>query len=854
MPRRRRRSFGRILFLAALMPALVILALLFVVPAVIDPAWFTPQIQAAAQRALGRELRLARPPRLVGGFPPALVLEDAALANAPGFSGPDLLTIGRVQADVALLPLLAGQVEIERLLLVRPDVALQVAADGTRNWQKTAPPAAPPPAAPPPAAPPPAVSLAPDASPPPPQPSVPAAAPPPPGAPVPVLVRHVRIQDGRITYQNAGLAHALSLTIPALDARAADARSPIVFNGDLRLQDRPLALTGEVGSIARLLDRDASAPWPVQATLTGDGVRLAVNGSLTAPLAGRGYTAQVDAVATDLAGLEPFLGQAPPRLRDASASLRVADDGNGAPVFQQGTATLTGLGLDAYVPGLSVTRADVSTTGLDQPARIDAQLVIHGEPARLTGTMGPRARKGTVGPVPLDLALDVAGARIAAKGIAAPQPDLSGADLTLSARIPDLPALARLAGVAAPSWRDVAVDGRVRGGEGQAVALQGVSVAWADGAARFDGTVARAPRPAVAGTLAVARLDLDALLASLKPLRAGARGGQDGAPAPAAAPKAASARMIPDTPIDLGPLMQADADLALTADELRSGGAIYRGIAGKVSLKNGALAVDPLGADTPAGRLDARLTVDASQPVPPLALTLRAPALAIDPLLAAAGYGGMFSGDAFLDADLRSAGASPRALAAALDGRLGLALRDGEVDNPLLGDWLAAAAKAAKLPPNLSPGGGRSTLRCLALHASFARGQGTVDTLVLDSPRLVVQGNGTVNLADETLALNLRPLLRLGAGLVVPVRLTGTFKDPKLSPDARPKNVVGAIAGSLTGTVNGTLGALVGDKADPCTPALAAARGEAPPAPVQPSGPLQGKLPKPADLLRRVLP
>jgi len=101
---------------------------------------------------------------------------------------------------------------------------------------------------------------------------------------------------------------------------------------------------------------------------------------------------------------------------------------------------------------------------------------------------------------------------------------------------------------------------------------------------------------------------------------------------------------------------------------------------------------------------------------------------------------------------------------------------------------------------------GRTRIRCLALRADADDGIVTLSTALIDAGRVLVHGAGTFNLRDESLALRLRSMLRVGLPVVVPVRVGGTFRDAKIAPD-----LAGAIAGERGG--------------DSCAAALAAARG-----------------------------
>jgi AsmA protein len=161
---------------------------------------------------------------------------------------------------------------------------------------------------------------------------------------------------------------------------------------------------------------------------------------------------------------------------------------------------------------------------------------------------------------------------------------------------------------------------------------------------------------------------------------------------------------------------------------------------------------------------------------------------------------------------------------------------DGEIDNRALVALAGEVLRAAKLPAEL--GNGRTRLRCLALRLDAAHGTATVGALVLDTARLLLQGSGSFNLADDGLLLRLRPLVRLGTGpgLAVPVRVGGTITAPKFGLD-----VSGALQGALGGaSLQGGRGFSptgTDRNGDLCPPALAAARdGAAGPLPSVPPG------------------
>ena len=116
--------------MVVLVPVLAALGALVLV----DPNAWRGEIEAAVQRATGRAVRIGRL-SLVPSASPTLGITDIALANPPGGSRPDMVTVARAEVKLALLPLLAGRIEVARLLLVRPDILLERDPAGRPNWR-----------------------------------------------------------------------------------------------------------------------------------------------------------------------------------------------------------------------------------------------------------------------------------------------------------------------------------------------------------------------------------------------------------------------------------------------------------------------------------------------------------------------------------------------------------------------------------------------------------------------------------------------------------------------------------------------------------------------------------------------
>lgn len=199
------------------------------------------EIERAAEAATGRELTLSGS---VGvSYWPVLGLHaaGATLSNVEGGRAPAFLTADDIHVGVELRPLLNRQVVVRELVLQRPRIALEVDEQGTPNWI-LAPKATPrPPGAPP-------VQPRPDSTP-----SAPA---------VDVertSLRAVRVTDGEVSFYDARRAAGWVISEVDLSTALESLAAPMHLVGDVRYNDRPVALDIEIGRPGAALRGEATA-------------------------------------------------------------------------------------------------------------------------------------------------------------------------------------------------------------------------------------------------------------------------------------------------------------------------------------------------------------------------------------------------------------------------------------------------------------------------------------------------------------------------------------------------------------------------------------------------------------------
>ncbi len=826
--------------------ALIVLLVLIAVPvaavaifaATFNPEAYKPRIAEAVKRATGRDLALNGKLHLRLFPMPTIEADDVTFANMAGGSRPQMVTLQRLEARVALWPLLSRHVEFQSLTLVRPDILLETDAAGKPNWRfSPEAPAQPLPQATP------ASSR--------------------PAGRVQIAVRDFSIEKGKLTWRNGRTGATTTVDVPDFSARSASDVAPVALSGHLMVRGIALALNGHTGPLTQLQANAQSGPWPVNLTIASEGATFGVDGTILHPLEARGYAVKVSAQVPALEKFAPLLPRAHlPALHELTAAAEVKDTGTPTPAISDVTLRAGASDLSALMPGLQLSALDVSAPAPGQPARVDVSGALSGTPIKLTGTIGtPAVPLGTpqmpAGFQAIDVTAQAGGGTATAKGkIALPDP-LSGIDLAVSAQVPDVAALGPLLRTAPPPLKDVSFAAQISGGlrpAGQKLSLHQLKLTMPQGDVAGDLTLAVSPRISLQGNLASSRFDLDALPAM--PAQAGTASSAPPPPPLKPQPASSPARLIPDSPLPLAALNLADADLKVSAADFRAQGAQYRNVAFHLALQQGKLHLDPFSATLPGGPVSGQLSADASQKPPPVSLELHSPGMAVQSVLGMLGLPRDASGNVQLDLALSGAGQSPHEIAASASGHLGLAMAGGDIDNQLVAGLLGNVLRSANLGAELGGNLGRSKVNCLALRVDATHGEATVRALVIDTTRLHVEGDGTMNLGNETLSLQLRPLARFGGtGVAVPVRVAGTFLAPKAGVDtaAGANDILSSLAKGK-GKFSAVIGAL-NERAtsESCAGALAIARGQKAPAAAAPPAPAaHPQAPNPRDLLRRL--
>lgn len=117
-----------------ILAALVIFAgILVVMPGFIDWGKYRGQIVVQMENATGHRYDIGGKISMAVLPFPHLVVEKLAIAQ-PQEGAPNIAAADSVEVSVALMPLFRGEIVVNSVVLVNPDIRLSVAADGTQSW------------------------------------------------------------------------------------------------------------------------------------------------------------------------------------------------------------------------------------------------------------------------------------------------------------------------------------------------------------------------------------------------------------------------------------------------------------------------------------------------------------------------------------------------------------------------------------------------------------------------------------------------------------------------------------------------------------------------------------------------
>jgi len=254
----------------------------------IDVESYRGEIIQAAEDATGRKVKITGPIKLKISLTPAVVIEGVNMSNAPWAKDPRMVSIGRAEAEVDLIPAIFGAITVNRLVVHDATINLERRDNGKANWEFE-----------------PKVddvakkqteksdeSVSGDAkgddS------SVPS-----------IAIKAVDIKNLKLVLEDAVTKQDISLDIRQLSASANSATDPVQLALDMVYNNLPIRADGSVGPIDHLT---ANKNTKVDLKVKVPGISVAAKGEITEPMVGKGIDLMVNFTATSYADVGRTLG------------------------------------------------------------------------------------------------------------------------------------------------------------------------------------------------------------------------------------------------------------------------------------------------------------------------------------------------------------------------------------------------------------------------------------------------------------------------------------------------------------------------------------------------------------------
>ncbi|MEK9797266.1 MAG: AsmA family protein, partial [Alphaproteobacteria bacterium] len=277
-------QLGTILKIAGvLLIALVVAAVAFALN--LDPNDHKDRIAEMVKEETGRDIVFGGPMDLDIGMTTRLVVRDVSFSNVGWGSRAQLANVGLMEVEVRLLPMLSGNLDIERVVLRDADVLVETDAQGRSNLDFGGEESA----------------RDEDGD---------------NGSSLGLGIGQLRIENLKITFIDGVEGHTLVAALERAIAVPASPGAPLDIDvkGKVTLdrQDAKIALDGQVGSLEAIL----SGREPVPINLKGElvGYDVTVEGGVRQPQNPGGFDVQIHIAGDGLATIQPFIGKSLPKV------------------------------------------------------------------------------------------------------------------------------------------------------------------------------------------------------------------------------------------------------------------------------------------------------------------------------------------------------------------------------------------------------------------------------------------------------------------------------------------------------------------------------------------------------------
>ncbi|MBI4005550.1 MAG: AsmA family protein [Gammaproteobacteria bacterium] len=303
------------------MGILVVLVIGIVVAiSLVDINQYKDELIKLVEDKTGREFTIDGELKIGVSLIPTVVVEGVKFGNAKWGSKPDMLSVDHFEAQVSLMPLLNRNIQVNRLILISPEILLETDKNGVGNWVLKTKEAK--------EAPPDAGKTAPS--------SLPA-----------FTINNVLIENGGLTYKDGISGKTSKISISKFNVVTPSFSDPVELLLSAAYNEMPISVEGTLGSLDSLIE-NSNFSLNIKADISN--AKLSIDGKLAKPTQGKGLDADLTFQTDSLAAFEKLADRKLPALAPIAVSGHVTEQ-EGAYLLKGIKANLAKLriGLDGKV-------------------------------------------------------------------------------------------------------------------------------------------------------------------------------------------------------------------------------------------------------------------------------------------------------------------------------------------------------------------------------------------------------------------------------------------------------------------------------------------------------------------------
>lgn len=307
---------ARILKIVASLFLIIVISIATIL-ATFDINQYKNRLINVVQDSTGRTLHIEGDLSFGFSLIPTVVIEGAKLSNASWAASPEMISLDRLEIEVALLSLLDNKIQINSVTLLDAEIFLETDKQGLANWEFTTKK--------------PKTTKVKQNG-------------------LDLTIDKVEIENAVVTYKNGRTEQQTTTIIDELEIEADNFDSPVFVFIDVVHNEIPVEIEGVFGSISQL---KANQKTSIELDLDVAGAELELFGQLAQPMDGEGLDLNFTFEVKKLSDLAPLVGRDLPALGPVSMSGNIME--------RDGVYSLKTLDMQANVFGVKA--AKINLTG-----------------------------------------------------------------------------------------------------------------------------------------------------------------------------------------------------------------------------------------------------------------------------------------------------------------------------------------------------------------------------------------------------------------------------------------------------------------------------------------------------------